>query len=227
MANLKCKQHQVWHIFFKFLPNKICTNMDMKMERLDHKRWKQRRTDSIYWQGQAKDEAHFSMGTQWRLHCRSLKSPSNASLGLRRVEWGRVNKGWVYAIPALVHFVLFFFSFPHQNIFFSVCIKCQVNFLGAMRDVSSPSVCVAGWWIVSGCFACRCVYVCVSLCVCACLCLYGWMGKGKGAWQGKERDERWWWGVQYSMYKLVLSEELERCVESVHACVCMQVCLVV
>lgn len=117
MANLKCKQHQVWHIFFKFLPNKICTNMDMKMERLDHKRWKQRRTDSIYWQGQAKDEAHFSMGTQWRLHCRSLKSPSNASLGLRRVEWGRVNKGWVYAIPALVHFV-FFFPSPTKIYFF-------------------------------------------------------------------------------------------------------------
>lgn len=91
--------------------------MDMKMERLDHKRWKQRRTDSIYWQGQAKDEAHFSMGTQWRLHCRSLKSPSNASLGLRRVEWGRVNKGWVYAIPALVHFV-FFFPSPTKIYFF-------------------------------------------------------------------------------------------------------------
>lgn len=33
---------------------------------------------------------------------------------------------------------------PRNVFFFSVCIKCQVNFLGAMRDVSSPSVCVAG-----------------------------------------------------------------------------------
>lgn len=49
---------------------------------------------------------------------------------------------------------------------------------------------------------------------------------GKGAWQGKERGERWWWGggVQYSTYKLALSEELERCVESVPAHVCVCVC---
>lgn len=89
---------------------------------------------------------------------------------------------------SLLWYTLFFFSFPHQNIFFSVCIKCQVNFLGAMRDVSSPSVCVAGWWIVSGCFACRCVYVCVSLCVCARVCVYmGEWGKEKG--HGKAKRE--------------------------------------
>lgn len=89
----------------------------MKMEHQHHKRWKQRGTDSIHWEGQAKDEAHFSVGTQWCLHCRSLKSPSNASLGLRGVGWGRVNKGWVYAISALVHFV-FFSPFPHEIYFF-------------------------------------------------------------------------------------------------------------
>lgn len=161
--------------------------MDMKMERLDHKRWKQRRTDSIYWQGQAKDEVHFSMGTQWRLHCRSLKSPSNASLGLRRVEWGRVNKGWVYAIPALVHFGVFFPS-PTKIYFFSVCIKCQVNFLGAMRDVSSPSVCVAGWWIVAGCFACRCVYVYVSLCVCVCVFVSIWVNGERKRGMARQRE---------------------------------------
>lgn len=59
------------------------------------------------------------------------------------------------------------FSFlPHQNIFFSVCIKCQVNFLGAMRDVSSTSVCVARRRIVAGCCACWCVCEYVGVCVC-------------------------------------------------------------
>lgn len=105
-----------------FLPNRK-TQMqkgggeNMKMECRHHKRWKQRGTDSIHCEGQAKDEAHFSVGTQWRLHCRSLKSPSNASLGLRGVGWGgRVNKGWVYAISALVHFV--FFPPPTEIYFF-------------------------------------------------------------------------------------------------------------
>lgn len=113
----------------------------------------------------------FSSGTQWRLHCRSLKSPSNASLGLKGVGWGRMNKGWVYAVSALVHFGVFFFflSLPHWNIF-SVCIKCQVNFLGAMRDVSSPSLRVAERWIVAGCRARRCV----CMCVCG-----GELGRGK------------------------------------------------
>lgn len=115
--------------------------VNMKMEPRHRGRWRQRAADGEHGEGQAKDEAHLlffsfsfffplllsAVGTQWRLHCRSLKSLSNASLSLRGLGRGRVNKGWVYAISALVHFVfLFFFSstfFPppqkkHIYIFF-------------------------------------------------------------------------------------------------------------
>lgn len=134
----------------------------MKMERWHRGRWRQRAADGEHGEGRAKDEAHLfslslffplllsTVGTQWRLHCRSLKSLSNASLSLRGLGRGRVNKGWFYAISALVHFVFFplFLLSPTTKkniyIYFSVCIKCQVNFLGAMRAASSPSVYVVG-----------------------------------------------------------------------------------
>lgn len=63
--------------------------------------------------------------------------------------------------------------------------------------------------------------VCVCLCVCACM---GEWGKGKGHGKAKREARGGEGGVQYSIYKLALSEELERCVESVHALVCVCVC---
>lgn len=72
-----------------------------------------------------------------------------------------------------------------------------------------------------------CVPVC--LCVCVSVCMGEW-GKGKGHGKAKRETRGGEGGVQYSVYKLALSEELERCVESVHTysmCVCAHVCLVV
>lgn len=75
---------------------------------------------------------------------------------------------------------------PFHNkiyIFFSVSIKCQLNFLGAMRDVSYPSGCVARWCILVVCCTCRCVFF-----VCF------WRGECEGVGVGLasiERDERW------------------------------------
>lgn len=89
---------------------------------------------------------------------------------------------------ALVHFV--FYPPPHQIYTFSVCIKCQVNFLGAMKDMSFPSVYV-------DCGRVLCIYVCVPV----------HMGKWetvKGNCKAKERQVV---VVQYSIYKLVLYEE--------------------
>ncbi len=68
-----------------------------------------------------------------------------------------------------------------------------------------------------------CVPVCV--CVCACVCMGEW-GKGRGHGKAK-REARGGGsgggggGVQYSIYKLALSEELEKCVESVRTYVCV------
>lgn len=125
-----------------------------------------------------------------------------------------MNKGWVYAISALVHFV-FFFSLPPPKYIFSVCIKCQVNFLGAMRDVSSPFG-MCGRVVDCG----RVVCVCVSdMCACVSVCMGEW-GKGHGKAKREARGGGGG-GVQYSTYKLALSEELERCVESAPAPVCV------
>lgn len=94
---------------------------------------------------------------------------------------------------------LFFFltsSSPHhQNIyFFSVCIKCQVNFLGAMRDVSSPSACVAGWLMEAVCDECQCVYIYVCLYMCASTPAK----KGIRMGQSKRKDQRWLWDSEQS-----------------------------
>lgn len=157
----------------------------MKMECRHHKRWKQRETDSIHCEGQAKDEAHFSVSTQWRLHCRSLKSPSNASLGLWGGEVGKGEQGM--GLCYLCFSTLCFFSLPPPKYIFSVCIKCQVNFLGAVRDVSSPSVCVAGRWIVAGWCACRCVSVC--LCLRVCVSVSVWVNGERERGHGKAKRE--------------------------------------
>lgn len=87
-----------------------------------------------------------------------------------------------------------------------------------MRDVSSPSVYVAGRWIVTG--------WCVQQCVCECACMGKW-GKRKG--HGKaDREVRCGEGVQYSICKLALYEEVERYVENVltsmHVSMCVCVC---
>ena len=67
-------------------------------------------------EGQAQDEAHFSVGTQWRLHCRSLKSPSNASLGLRGDGVGKGEQGM--GLCYLCFSTLCFFFPPPTEIYF-------------------------------------------------------------------------------------------------------------
>lgn len=83
--------------------------------------------------------------------------------GLKGGEMGKDEQGM--GLCYLCFGTLCFFSLPPLKYIFSVCIKCQVNFLGAMRDVSSTSVCVARRWIVAGCCVRRCVRECAS-CMC-------------------------------------------------------------
>lgn len=64
------------------------------------------------------------------------------------------------------------------------------------------------------------VFVCVPVCVFVCVCIGEW-GKGKGHGKAKREARGGGGGVQYSIYKLALSEELERCAESVPTYVCV------
>lgn len=58
----------------------------------------------------------FFMGTQWRLHCRSLKSLLNASLDLKGGGVGKGEQGM--GLCYLCFGTLCFSFLPHQNIFF-------------------------------------------------------------------------------------------------------------
>lgn len=70
--------------------------------------------------------------------------------------------------------------------------------------------------------------VCVSVCLCECVCACVWVNGGKGKGHGKaKRETRGGAGVQYSIYKLALSEESERGVLKVctlHMCVFVWLC---
>lgn len=90
--------------------------MSMKMQRWLHKRWKQRGTDGIHWERRAKDEAHFfftghPVASAMQIAEISLECVPGLKGGREKggLGWRRVNKRWVYAISAFVHFVLFFF----------------------------------------------------------------------------------------------------------------------